>query len=128
MRQAIVILVHVLISAVFAGIAGLGAHKVLISSLSMARAEMLQSYIRVRADREQTLFDEARTLTEAAEDAFLRRHALIAEIDVAEEFNALFPPFGDGTAAAIPTCSTAGPWRGPTMSSALALSWPMARQ
>lgn len=102
MRQAIVILVHVLISAVFAGIAGLGAHKVLISSLSMARAEMLQSYIRVRADREQTLFNEARTLTEAAEDAFLRRHALIADIDVTEEFDALFPPFGDGTRRSHP--------------------------
>ncbi|OLF81175.1 hypothetical protein AWH62_00420 [Maricaulis sp. W15] len=102
MRQAIIIAVHVLISVVFAGISGLAAHKILMSSLSMARAEMLQSYIRVRADREQTLFDEARTLAEAAEAAFLRRHALIDGEDIVDDFNALFPPFGDGTRRSHP--------------------------
>ncbi|WP_291841745.1 cache domain-containing protein [Maricaulis sp.] len=102
MRQAIIIFIHVLLSAFFAGISGLAAHNILMSSLSTARAEMLQSYIRVRADREQTLFDDARTLTEAAEAAFLRRHSLIDGTDIADEFDALFPPFGDGTRRSHP--------------------------
>jgi hypothetical protein len=101
-RQAIIILVHVLLSAMFAGISGLAAHNILMSSLSTARAEMLQSYIRVRADREQTLFDEARVLTEAAEQAFLRRHARIDAEEITDDFDALFPPFGDGTRRSHP--------------------------
>ncbi|WP_297737910.1 cache domain-containing protein [uncultured Maricaulis sp.] len=102
MRQLVIIAVHVLISAVFAAISGLAAHKILMNSLSTARAEMLQSYIRVRADREQTLFDEARTLTEAAEAAFLRRLSRIEGEEIVDEFDALFPPFGDGTRRSHP--------------------------
>lgn len=102
MRQAVIILVHVLLSAIFAAISGLAAHNVLMASLSAARAEMLQSYIRVRADREQTLFNEARTLTVAAEAAFLRRHNRIDADDILDEFNALFPDFGDGTRRSHP--------------------------
>ncbi len=102
MRPLVIIAVHVLISATLAGISGLAAHKILIESLATARAEMLQSYIRVRADREQTLFDEARTLTEAAETAFLRRLSLIDGEDIVDEFDTLFPPFGDGTRRSHP--------------------------
>ncbi|WP_323761924.1 cache domain-containing protein [Maricaulis sp.] len=102
MRQAVIICVHVLLSAAFAAISGLAAHNILMSSLSTARAEMLQTYIRVRADREQTLFDEARVLTEAAEAAFLRRHELLVADEILDEFDALFPDFGDGTRRSHP--------------------------
>jgi len=101
-RQGIIIAVHVLLSVILAGISGVAAHRVLISSLSTARAEMLQSYIRVRADREQTLFDDTRVLTTAAEAAFLRRHRLIEGEGFLDEFDALFPPFGDGTRRSHP--------------------------
>ena len=102
MRQLVIIAVHVLISLAFGAISGMAAHKILVTSLSNARAEMLQSYIRVRADREQTLFNEARTLTQAAEAAFLRRLSRIEGEDILDEFDTLFPPFGDGTRRSHP--------------------------
>jgi hypothetical protein len=43
-RQLVIIAVHVLISLAFGAISGMAAHKILVTSLSNARAEMLQSY------------------------------------------------------------------------------------
>jgi hypothetical protein len=101
-RNWIVIALHIVVTAALAGVSAIAAYHILNAALGTARAETLQSYIRVRAEREQFLFDEARVFVEAAEQAFRRRLAHIGEDDVNARFDDLFPPFGDGTRRSAP--------------------------
>jgi hypothetical protein len=93
---------HVVVTTALAGVTAVAAYGILKAAQRDARAEMLQSYIRMRAEREQTLFDEARTLVTAAEQVFRRRLANIGEAEVETEFDRLFPAFGDGTRRSAP--------------------------
>ncbi|WP_203291439.1 cache domain-containing protein [Maricaulis parjimensis] len=92
---------HVVIAGLVATVVACVSYAVMDSALRTARAETLQSYIRVRADREQNLFDEARTYIEAAEQSFLRRLEQISPEQAEAEFNRFFPEFGDGTRRSV---------------------------
>lgn len=98
-----VIGLHVAVSMVLAVVTAGLSFCVLDSALRTARAETLQAYIRVRAEREQTLFDEARVFLAAAENAFRRRLAHVDQADLDSHFDTLFPPFGDGTRRSAPS-------------------------
>ncbi|MEE2525088.1 hypothetical protein V0U79_01830 [Hyphobacterium sp. HN65] len=58
--------------------------------------------INERVARQNVLFDDVRAISYAAERSFLRRYNAIADADVSEEFNRLFPPYGDGTRRSDP--------------------------
>lgn len=92
---------HVVIAGLVAAVVALSAYGVVDSSLRDARASTLDSYIRVRADREQSLFDEARIYVEAAEQSFRRRLEQISADQVEADFDRFFPEFGDGTRRSI---------------------------
>ena len=92
---------HVVIAGLVATVVAVSAHGVMDQSLRTARAETLQSYIRVRADREQNLFDEARSFVNAAEQAFRRRLDQISPEQVEAEFDRFFPEHGDGTRRSV---------------------------
>ena len=93
---------HVLVTFALASLTAFVGYSILCSALTTARAEMLQSYIRVRAEREQTLFEQAEDYITAAEAAFLRRLDLISDEMVEREFDTVFPAPGDGTRRSAP--------------------------
>ena len=92
---------HVVIAGLVASVVAVSAYGVMDQSLRTARAETLQSYIRVRAGREQNLFDEARAFVNAAEQAFRRRLEQIPPEQTEAEFDRFFPEFGDGTRRSV---------------------------
>jgi hypothetical protein len=101
-RNLVIIGLHIVISAALAAVTAMAVHAVLNDALRTARAEMLQTYIRVRADREQAIFDRAADFIQSAEAAFRRRLDTIDAADVDAQFDALFPPHGDGTRRSAP--------------------------
>ncbi|MHA6287633.1 hypothetical protein [Maricaulis sp. CAU 1757] len=102
-RQIFVIGLHVAVTAALATVSALAGYVILFEALKSERVGVLQSYIRVRAEREQILFDEALAFNEAATLAFQRRvAALDDDALVASQFDALYPHFGDGTRRSAP--------------------------
>ena len=102
LRTLFVIGMHVAVTSALAAVTAVAAYYILNTALRDARAETLQSYIRMRAEREQTLFDEAQSLVTAAEQVFRRRLAHGDAADIEAEFDRLFPSHGDGTRRSAP--------------------------
>jgi len=59
-------------------------------------------HIEERANRQRALFTDVQAIEFAAERSFTRRLAAMNGLDVSEEFNRLFPEFGDGTRRSLP--------------------------
>ena len=98
----IMIAVHTVLTAVLASVVAVAGYSILFDVLRTDRAETLQSYIQVRAEREQILFREARALNQAAAGAFRRRLAALDDSTVEAEFDILYPDHGDGTRRSAP--------------------------
>lgn len=101
-RTFAIVGLHVVISVVLATVAAVLVHCVLYDTLSATRAQTLQSYIRMRAEREQAVFDRAEAFILAAETAFERRLALLDAAEADVPFDAFFPVHGDGTRRSAP--------------------------
>ena len=98
----IIVIAHLLASVLLAGIVGCSGYTILERGLRTAQAEHLNSYIRARAVNEQRVFDDARTLNEAAEQAYRRRLLALQDMPVDAEFDRLFPLREDGTRRSAP--------------------------
>lgn len=59
-------------------------------------------HIEERANRQRALFEDVRSIEFAAERSFFRRWTALGERDVSEEFEQLFPLYGDGTRRSAP--------------------------
>jgi len=59
-------------------------------------------HIEERANRQRAIFDDVQAIEFAAERSFSRRVAAMDGRDVSQEFNQLFPEFGDGTRRSRP--------------------------
>lgn len=101
-RNLAIVGLHVVLSAVLAAVTAALVYGVLYDALGAARAQTLQSYIRMRAAREQAVFDRAETFILAAEAAFERRLALLDMADADAQFDGFFPAHGDGTRRSAP--------------------------
>ena len=101
-RKWVVLIGQVCISILLAGLAGFAGDRILDRRLEVAQAEHLNAYIRVRAGREQQIFEDARRLNRAAEQAFRRRLAVLLDVPVEVEFDRLFPVMDDGTRRSAP--------------------------
>jgi hypothetical protein len=89
-------------SILLAGLVGFAGYRILYRGLETAQAEHLNVYIRVRAEREQQIFEDARALNHAAEQAYRRRLAVLQNVRVDDEFDRLFPLMNDGTRRSAP--------------------------
>jgi len=101
-RNLAILGLHVVISAVLATVAAVLVYCVLYDTLSATRAQTLQSYIRMRAEREQAVFDRAEDFILAAEAAFERRLAMLDMAEADAQFDTFFPAHGDGTRRSAP--------------------------
>jgi len=101
-RNLVIVSLHVVISAVLAAVTATLVYGVLYDTLSASRAQTLQSYIRMRAEREQAVFDRAEGFILAAEAAFERRLATLGTADADAQFDVFFPAPGDGTRRSAP--------------------------
>lgn len=110
-RKLAVLIGQICVAILLAGLAGFAGDRILDQRLETAQAEHLNVYIRVRAGREQQIFEDARRLNQAAEQAFRRRLAVLQDVPVDAEFDRLFPILDDGTRRSAP-----GLWDGMTLS------------
>lgn len=101
-RNLFVMAMHVVVSAALAAVTAFAVFVGIQAALTEGRAATLQTYIRVRAEREQTLFEQARIYIEAAEQAFLRRLEQLDPDQVEAEFERIYPDYGDGTRRSAP--------------------------
>jgi hypothetical protein len=101
-RPILILAAHFALSVLLAALTGLIGYRVFDGALETAQAEHLQAYIRVRADREQRVFQDARTLNRAAELAFRRRLDALEGQSIEADFDRLFPLHGDGTRRSAP--------------------------
>lgn len=101
-RNLAIVGLHIVLSAVLAAVTAALVYGVLYDALGAARAHTLQSYIRMRAEREQAVFDRAEAYILAAEAAFERRLALLDAADADAQFDDFFPAHGDGTRRSAP--------------------------
>lgn len=101
-RNLVIAVMHLVIAAALAAVAATCVQGILGDALHAARAETLQTYIRMRGDREQAVFDRAETFILAAETAFERRLETLGDDEVEAEFDRFFPPHGDGTRRSAP--------------------------
>ena len=101
-RNLAIVGLHIVLSAVLAAVTAALVYGVLYDALGAARAHTLQSYIRMRAEREQAVFDRAEAYILAAEAAFERRLALLEAADADAQFDDFFPAHGDGTRRSAP--------------------------
>jgi hypothetical protein len=97
-----VFLMHLCVSALLAAAVSYGGYVMLCDALETAQEEHSQAYIRVRAEREQQLFDDAQVFVRTAESAFRRRLAVLDNADVSAEFERFFPLMPDGTRRSVP--------------------------
>tara|TARA_R110000744_G_scaffold125730_9_gene231667 strand:+ start:11917 stop:13053 length:1137 start_codon:yes stop_codon:yes gene_type:complete len=93
---------QICVSFLLAGLAGFTCDRILDRRLEAAQVEHLNAYIRVRAEREQQIFEDARRLTHAAEETFRRRLDVLQNQAVDAEFDRLFPVMADGTRRSAP--------------------------
>lgn len=93
---------HVLLSAVLAVLAAMLAHGVVFRSQEAAQLDQAAAYIRIRAEHEDRLFDDASLLVRTASRVFRRRLANQDPSQVDSAFNRLFPVHPDGTRRSAP--------------------------
>jgi len=96
------IMIHVLLSAILALGVSWAGYIVLLKALHADQMDQAQAYINVKAANQQDLFNDARQLNSAAHQVFQRRYSLLENVDVNEEFDALFPLHADGTRRSAP--------------------------
>jgi len=101
-RKLAFLIGQICVSFLLAGLTGLAGCKIFDHRLEAAQAEHLNAYIRVRAEREQEMFEDARRLNHAAEQAFRRRLAEMQDMPVDAEFDRFFPIMDDGTRRSAP--------------------------
>ncbi|WP_339748085.1 hypothetical protein [uncultured Maricaulis sp.] len=101
-KKLAILIGQVCISILLAGLAGFAGDRILNQRLEIAQAEHLNVYIRVRAGREQQIFEDARRLNHAAAQAYRRRLAVLQDVPVDVEFDRLFPVMADGTRRSAP--------------------------
>ncbi|SDM81221.1 hypothetical protein SAMN04488568_12330 [Maricaulis salignorans] len=101
-RKLAILIGQICVSILLAGLTGLAGCRILDQRLEAAQAEHLNAYIRVRAGREQQMFEDARRLNRAAEETFRRRLAVLQDVPVDAEFDRLFPVMPDGTRRSAP--------------------------
>ena len=65
-RNLVIAVMHLVIAAALAAVAATCVQSILGEALHAARAETLQTYIRMRGEREQAVFDRAQTFILAA--------------------------------------------------------------
>jgi hypothetical protein len=103
MKQTLsTLLLHFCVSVILATTVAFGGYAIMCSALETAQEEHSQAYIRVRAEREQRLFDDALVFTRGAEQAFRRRLDELGSVDVSDEFDRFFPLMPDGTRRSVP--------------------------
>lgn len=93
---------HVILSAGLAIVTAFAGYLIFVEALERARVEQLDSYITVRAQRDQALFEQAENLNLAAERVFLRRLTGLEDVDIDTNFDRLFPVLDDGTRRSVP--------------------------
>lgn len=101
-RPVLILVVQLVASLLLAAVTGLAGYRIVDSALETAQAEYLHAYIQVRAEREQRLFEDARRLNRAAGQVFLRRLEARRGQSIDDEFERVFPSFGDGTRRSAP--------------------------
>ena len=101
-RPVLIIAAHLVLSVLLAALTGFIGYRVFDDALETAQAEHLHAYIRIRAEREQRVFQDARTLNQSAELAFRRRLEALQGQSIDAEFDQLFPLHGDGTRRSAP--------------------------
>lgn len=101
-RPVFIIFAQCAASLLLAAVIGVAGYRIFETTLETAQIENLRAYIQVRAEREQRLFEDARRLNRAAGQAFLRRLDALQGQSVDEEFDRIYPSFGDGTRRSAP--------------------------
>ena len=101
-RPALIMIVQLVASLLLAAVTGLAGYRIFETALKTAQTENLHAYIQVRAEREQRIFEDARRLNRAAGEEFLHRMDALQGQSVDDEFDRLFPSFGDGTRRSVP--------------------------
>lgn len=92
-----------LLVAVFvASFAAVTAYVILKPYFQQKIMDVSALHIEERANRQRTVFDDVRAIEFAAERSFARRLAALDGVDVSDEFDRLFPLYGDGTRRSAP--------------------------